>query len=317
MWNKTHSPRISCHPPTHSRSAYVPCEAQGLDAVQLALEQIDVVQRFTVLYEEYTRLVTSSQEIVETHGRAQLASLIGVEGGHALGSSLGVLRTMYTLGVRYLTLAHKCDTTWAGSSASLSDRGLSPFGRSVIKEMNRLGMIIDLSHASDQTAREVLQETRAPVIYSHSAARTLCNLSRNIDDEFLRMVAENGGIVMVSFYSVHLSCRQISTMDDVVAHINHIRSVAGVQHVGIGAGYDGIDRPPIGLEDVSKYPDLFARLLEDPNWSPQDLSLLAGKNFLRVFESVENVRDYWRSAQVPPVERSESLPKSPCAYMPL
>lgn len=295
----------------------MPCEAQGLDAVQLALEQIDVVQRLTVLYPEYTRLVTTSKEIVATHGQGKLASLIGVEGGHALGSSLGVLRTMYTLGVRYLTLTHKCDNSWAGSSASITDKGLSPFGRSVVKEMNRLGMIIDLSHASDQTAREVLKETRAPVIYSHSAARSLCNLSRNIDDELLRMIAENGGIVMVSFYSVHLSCRQTSTLDDVIAHIDHIRAVAGVQHVGIGAGYDGIDRPPIGLEDVSKYPDLFVKLLESPNWSQQDLARLAGKNFLRVFESVENVRDHWKSAQVPPIERSEALPKSPCAYMPL
>lgn len=295
----------------------MPCEAQGLDAVQLALEQIDVIQRFTVLYDQFTSLVTTSKQIVETHGRGQLASMIGVEGGHALGSSLGVLRTMYTLGVRYLTLTHKCDISWAGSSATLSERGLSPFGRSVIKEMNRLGMIIDLSHSSDQTAREVLKETRAPVIYSHSAARTLCNLSRNIDDELLRMIAENGGIVMVSFYSVHISCRQISTISDVIAHINYIRAVAGVQHIGIGAGYDGIDRPPIGLEDVSKYPDLFVKLLEDPNWSQQDISLLVGKNFLRVFESVENVRDYWASAQVPPIEKSEPLPKSPCAYMPL
>lgn len=285
--------------------------------MQLALEQIDVIQRFTILYDQYTSLVTSSKEIVSTHGKGKLASLIGVEGGHALGSSLGVLRTMYTLGVRYLTLTHKCDISWAGSSATLNDRGLSPFGRSVIKEMNRLGMIIDLSHSSDQTALEVLKETRAPVIYSHSAARALCNLSRNIEDELLRMIAENGGIVMVSFYSVHISCRQISTINDVIAHINYIRAVAGVQHIGIGAGYDGIDRPPIGLEDVSKYPDLFVKLLEDPNWSQQDIQLLAGKNFLRVFESVENVRDHWRSAQVPPIEKSEPLPKSPCAYMPL
>lgn len=285
-----------------------------MDAVQLALEQIDVVQRMTVLYDQYTTLVTSSKDIVETHAAGRLASMIGVEGGHALGSSLGVLRTMYTLGVRYLQLTHKCDNSWAGSSATLTERGLSPFGRSVIKEMNRLGMIIDLSFASDQTAREVLKETRAPVIYSHSAARALCNHSRNIDDELLRMIAENGGIVMVSFHSVYLSCRQVSTMSDVIAHINYIRAVAGVQHVGIGAGYDGIDRPPIGLEDVSKYPDLFVRLLEDPNWSQQDIALLAGKNFLRVFESVENVRDYWRSANVPPIEKAEqSLPKTPCA----
>lgn len=300
-----------------SRSAYVPCEAQGLDAVQLALEQIDVIQRLTELYEKYTTLVVSTKEIIETHRKGILSSMIGVEGGHALGSSLGVLRSMYSLGVRYLTLTHKCDISWAGSSASLTDKGLTSFGRSVVKEMNRLGMIIDLSHSNDQTAKDVLKETRAPVIYSHSAARSICNLSRNVDDELLRLIAENGGIVMISFYSLHISCRQISTINDVVAHINYIRAVAGIQHIGIGAGYDGIDRPPIGLEDVSKYPDLFKKLLEDPSWSENDISLLAGKNFLRVFESVENVRNYWRSANVPPIEKSEPIQKTPCAYMPL
>lgn len=261
-------------------------------------------------------LVTSSQDIVTTHQNGRLASLIGVEGGHALGSSLGVLRAIYALGARYLTLTHTCDNRWAGSAKS-ADIGLSPFGRSIIREMNRLGMMIDLSYSSDATARDVLRETRAPVIFSHSAARALCNSTRNIDDDMLREVAENGGIVMVSFYSLYLTCTRVSTIQDVIAHINYIRSIAGVQHIGVGAGYDGIDAPPLGLEDVSKYPLLFSELLKDPNWTEDDLSLLAGKNLLRVFRSVENVRDYWKQAAISPIETPPPPHYSQCSYNPL
>ncbi|GAB0099920.1 Dipeptidase [Sergentomyia squamirostris] len=297
-------------------SAYVPCEAQGLDAVQLALEQIDVIQRFTELYDRHTAMASSSQEIATLHKQGLFASLIGVEGGHALGSSLGVLRSLYSLGVRYLTLTHTCDTTWAGAAPS-GDRGLSAFGRAVVKEMNRIGVIIDLSHSSDGTAKDVLEVTRAPVMFSHSAARALCNATGNVGDDILRMVADNGGIVMVSFYALQVACSRQATVFDVVQHIRHIRAVAGIQHVGIGAGFDGIDATPIGLEDVSKYPILFATLLEDPAWTEQDISLLAGKNFLRVFKSVENVRDYWKSTNILPNETVEPPKKSPCAYMPL
>lgn len=261
------------------------------------------------------QLVVSSSEVLLIHRQGLIASLIGVEGGHALGSSLSVLRSMYALGARYLTLTHSCDNRWAGSAES-PEKGLSPIGRVVIKEMNRLGMMIDLSHSSDATTRDVLRETRAPVTFSHSAARALCNSSRNIGDDTLRAVADNGGIVMVSFYAMHVTCSRSATLRDVVAHINHIRDIAGVQHVGIGAGYDGIDSPPLGLENVSKYPDLFAELLNDASWSPEDLQLLSGKNILRVFRSVENVRDHWKSASILPME-TRSPPKiSPCTYMP-
>ncbi|XP_059617098.1 dipeptidase 1-like [Phlebotomus argentipes] len=297
-------------------SAYVPCEAQGLDAVQLALEQIDVIQRFTELYDKHTALAQSSQDIITMHRRGLFASLIGVEGGHALGSSLGVLRSLYDLGVRYLTLTHTCDNTWAGAAPS-NDRGLTAFGRAVVKEMNRIGVIIDLSHSSDATAKDVLEATRAPVMFSHSAARALCNATGNIGDDILRLVADNGGIVMVSFYALHVACSRQATVQDVIQHIRHIRAVAGIQHVGIGAGFDGIDATPMGLEDVSKYPELFASLLEDSGWTENDIGLLAGKNFLRVFKSVENVRDYWKSANILPNENVEPPKKSPCAYMPL
>uniref|UniRef100_A0A1I8M0Q7 Dipeptidase n=1 Tax=Musca domestica TaxID=7370 RepID=A0A1I8M0Q7_MUSDO len=296
-------------------SAYVPCEAQGLDAVQLALEQIDIIRRLTDMYHQDTVLVQSSKDIQMAQRQGLISSLIGIEGGHAIGSSLGVLRSFYSLGARYLSLTHKCDVSWAGSSSTAIDAGLSQFGKAIIREMNRLGMMIDLSYSSDNTARDVLSATRAPVIFSHSGARQLCNSTRNVPDDILRLVAENGGLVMVSFDSEDVACGRQSRLKDVVDHIKYIRTIAGIQHIGLGAGYDGIELPPIGLEDVSKYPDLLATLLEDPNWSEEDIAMLAGKNFLRIMETVENVRDYWKRAAIQPIEQTEPQPKSQCAYM--
>ncbi|XP_064552395.1 uncharacterized protein LOC135438141 [Drosophila montana] len=296
-------------------SAYVPCEAQGLDAVQLALEQIDIVRRLSDMYARDTVLATSSQEIVATHRRGLLASLIGIEGGHTIGSSLGVLRSFYSLGARYLSLTHRCDVSWAGSSASPLEQGLSPFGKAIVREMNRLGMMIDLSHSSDATARDVLQVTRAPVIFSHSAARQLCNSTRNVPDDILRLVAENGGLIMLSFDPEDVACGRQARLQDVIEHIKYVRAIAGIQHIGLGAGYDGIEMPPMGLEDVSKYPELLAALLEDHNWSEEDVAMLAGRNFLRIMETVETVRDYWKRAAIQPIEQTEPQPKTQCTYM--
>ncbi|XP_073820627.1 uncharacterized protein [Musca autumnalis] len=296
-------------------SAYVPCEAQGLDAVQLALEQIDIIRRLTDMYHQDTVLVQSSKDIQMAQRQGLISSLIGIEGGHAIGSSLGVLRSFYSLGARYLSLTHKCDVSWAGSSSTAIDAGLSQFGKAIIREMNRLGMMIDLSYSSDNTARDVLSATRAPVIFSHSGARQLCNSTRNVPDDILRLVAENGGLIMISFDSEDVACGRQSRLKDVVDHIKYIRSIAGIQHIGLGAGYDSIELPPIGLEDVSKYPDLLATLLEDPNWSEEDIAMLAGKNFLRIMETVENVRDYWKRAAIQPIEQTVTQPKSQCAYM--
>ncbi|XP_017059785.1 uncharacterized protein LOC108100409 isoform X1 [Drosophila ficusphila] len=296
-------------------SAYVPCEAQGLDAVQLALEQIDIVRRLSDMYARETVLATSSQDIVEAHRRGLLASLIGVEGGHTIGSSLGVLRSFYSLGARYLSLTHRCDVSWAGSSASPAEQGLTPFGKAIVREMNRLGMMIDLSHSSDATARDVLQVTRAPVIFSHSAARQLCNSTRNVPDDILRLVAENGGLIMLSFDSEDVACGRQARLQDVIEHIKYVRAIAGIQHIGLGAGYDGIEMPPLGLEDVSKYPELLAALLEDHNWSEEDVAMLAGRNFLRIMETVETVRDYWKRAAIQPIEQTEPQPKTQCTYM--
>ncbi|TMW49910.1 hypothetical protein DOY81_005010, partial [Sarcophaga bullata] len=274
-------------------SAYAPCSSQHLDAVQLTLEQIDLIRRLVNLYPHHMSLVTTASGIEKTHKSGKIASLIGVEGGHAIGTSLSVLRMFYQLGARYLTLTHTCNTPWAdcckvdepGKYPHIG--GLSKFGKLVVQEMNRLGMIVDLSHVSVPTMLDALGSSKAPVIFSHSSAHAICNSSRNVPDHVLQRIAINGGLVMVAFYPHFVSCSGQATLHDVVAHINHIREVAGVDHVGIGAGYDGVNLVPKGLEDVSKYPHLFAALLESDKWSEEDIAKLAGKNLIRVFKEVE------------------------------
>ncbi|XP_057664627.1 dipeptidase 1-like isoform X1 [Diorhabda carinulata] len=296
-------------------SAYVPCKAQHLDAVQVTLEQIDVIKRLVEFNSNHFSLVRSTREIRSVHKEGRIASLIGVEGGHALGNSLAVLRTFYSLGARYLTITHSCDTPWATGTNTKTRDGLSEFGKSVIKEMNRLGMIIDLSHTSMTTAKAALNISRAPVIFSHSSAFSLCNSSRNVPDDVLKLIAHNGGVVMVNFYTYHVTCNETATIQDVIKHINHIRTVAGIEHVGIGAGYDGINMTPSGLEDVSKYPYLLAELLADPNWTEKDVVSLAGLNLLRVFEGVQEVRDKWKNEQVLPVEDEIPPMHNPCSSL--
>ncbi|XP_069188861.1 dipeptidase 1-like [Procambarus clarkii] len=276
-------------------SVYVPCEAQYLNTVQLLLEQIDVVKRLVASSHGETSLVTSSTELMEEFEHGRVASLMGVEGGHGLAASMGIVRALYDLGVRYVTLTHKCHTPWAECSehgrSPPNTRGLTPYGKEIIREMNRLGLMVDVSHSSSRTTRDVLAASRAPVLFSHSGVRALCDMERNVPDDVLGALAVNGGIVMVSFYNNFLTCSEAASIKDVIAHINHVRSMAGVDYVGIGAGYDGINRTPAGLEDVSKYPELFAELLKDPSWSLQDLKKLAGLNLLRVFRRVEQVRE--------------------------
>ncbi|XP_016841081.1 dipeptidase 1 isoform X2 [Nasonia vitripennis] len=280
-------------------SAYVPCEAQFLDAVKLTLEQIDVVRRLVAKYAEKMRLVTSSRELEQAHKDGVIASLVGIEGGHSIGASMAVLRSFYHLGARYMTLTHKCNTPWADSAIAedpdkdlvtlgfFSD-GLTSFGKAVVRELNRLGMLVDLSHVSVRTMRDALAVSTAPVVFSHSAARALCNSSSNVPDDVLRNLTLNGGLVMVSFDSAHLSCGDKASMHDVIAHINHIRKIAGVDHVGLGAGYDGISNPPTELPDVSGYPLLLAELTRDRRWPTSDIKKLVGGNLLRVLKEVEH-----------------------------
>ncbi|XP_017780973.1 PREDICTED: dipeptidase 1-like [Nicrophorus vespilloides] len=308
-WSHTDLPRLKKgHVAAQFWAAYVPCDAQYKDAVQLTLEQIDIIRRFTDLYKPSLTLCTSAEEIKTAYSKNQICSLIGVEGGHSLAGSLAVLRSFYHIGVRYLTLTSTCNTPWA--DCSITDLpgkkpehgGLSSFGKTVVKEMNRLGMIVDLSHVSLRTMRDALAVSKAPVIFSHSSAHSLCNSTRNIPDSTLRKLALNKGIVMVSFYSKFLTCTDSATVSDAVAHINHIRDVAGVDNVGLGAGYDGINFVPQGLEDVASYPTLFAELIGSGKWTVDDLKKLAGLNFLRVMQEVEKVRDEFGKAKVPPYE---------------
>nr|XP_027235558.1 dipeptidase 1-like [Penaeus vannamei] len=276
-------------------SAYVPCRSQYKNALTQTLEQIDVIHRLVDKFPEDLQLVTSSEGILNAHAHGKIGCMVGVEGGHSMDSSLGTLRTFYRQGVRYMTLTHMCNTPWADNSAAepehLEFDGLTAWGETVVKEMNRLGMLVDISHVASQTMNDVLDITRAPVIFSHSDTRALCNITRNIPDDVLVRLHENGGIAMVNFLPDFLSCSSTATLQDVVAHINHIRDIAGPDHVGLGSDYEGITTVPEGLEDVSKYPYIFAELLLDPKWTDEDLKKLAGMNLIRVFQEVERVRD--------------------------
>ncbi|XP_049865029.1 uncharacterized protein LOC126366124 [Pectinophora gossypiella] len=305
-WSHTDLPRLKQgRVAAQFWAAYVPCDAQHRDAVQLTFEQIDLIQRLTDKYQPQLTLCTSADDIISAHANHRVCSLVGVEGGHAIGGSLGVLRTLYQVGVRYLTLTSTCDTPWAECASAdrpePAPRGLTPFGKVVIKEMNRLGMLVDLSHVSERTMRDALAVSRAPVVFSHSSARALCNVTRNVPDTVLRLLAANKGLIMVNFYTSFLTCKETATVQDAIAHINHIRDIAGVDSVGLGAGYDGINYTPQGLEDVSSYPLLFAELMEE-GWSIEELKKLAGLNLLRVLNAAEKVAKELASAHVAPYE---------------
>ncbi|KAF4524747.1 hypothetical protein B566_EDAN013816 [Ephemera danica] len=302
--------------------AYVPCGAQFLDAVQLTLEQIDVITRLVEKYPKQMQLVTSAEELEIAHRTGRIASLIGIEGGHSLGSSLAILRTFYQLGARYVTLTHACNTPWADSSLvdeavlglqagraaydedeppslPVSEHdGLSDFGKLVVQEMNRLGMIVDLSHVAVRTVEAAMRVTRAPVIFSHSAAQALCNSSRNVPDHILAKLSLNGGVVMVSFFNQFLSCKKEASMKDVIGKKEHYFPMM-MREI--------MKRVPEGLEDVSKYPMLLAELARDRRWSADDIKKLVGGNLVRVLRDAERVRNEWERAQVGPYEEWISL----------
>ncbi|XP_066504105.1 dipeptidase 1-like [Hoplias malabaricus] len=277
-------------------AAYVPCDTQYKDAVRQTLEQIDIIHRMCQKYPDDFMFAASSQDIMDAFGQNRTASLIGVEGGHSIDSSMGTLRTMYQLGVRYLTLTHSCNTPWADNwlvddgTHPVEYNGLSDFGKRLILEMNRMGMLVDLAHVSEQVMNQVLDISKAPVIFSHSSACGICKHKRNVPDNVLLKVKEKKGIVMVNFYNDYVTCSNTADLSHVADHFDYIKKVAGASIVGFGGDYDGVSRVPTGLGDVSKYPDLVAELLRR-NWTDDDVRDALGRNLLRVFKDVETVRD--------------------------
>ncbi|XP_072014131.1 dipeptidase 1-like [Amphiura filiformis] len=286
-------------------AAYTDCFTQYKDSLRHVLDQIDVIKRICQMYPETFEIVTSTNGIEEAFQNGKIGSLIGVEGGHNIDSHLGVLRMLYDLGVRYMTVTHSCNTPWADNwhvdepGGTPEFDGLTDFGVRVIKEMNRLGMLVDLSHVSKGLMEDVLAIPNvAPVIFSHTSAFALCNHYRNVQDDVLLKVKKNKGVVMVNFYTKYINCPPANITADVnyanltqvADHIEHIRDICGIDCVGIGGDYDGVETVPEGLEDVSKYPDLIAHLI-DRGWGNTDIKKLIGDNLLRVFRDVEQVRD--------------------------
>jgi membrane dipeptidase len=295
--------------------------------VSTTLEQIDFVVRLVARYPDVLALARTADDIEAAVSGGRIASLMGMEGGHSIGESLGVLRQMHALGDRYMTLTHNENTPWADSATDTPDvGGLAEFGREVVREMNRLGMFVDLSHVSADVMRDALDETAAPVIFSHSSARAVCDNVRNVPDDVLERLPANGGVCMVTFVPAFVAHavaewyqaalaevearggdrRRFSDIDpvmrdfakthpqpdatvgDVADHVEHVREVAGVDHVGLGGDYDGTAFMPIGMEDVSSYPRLLDAL-RGRGWSARDLDALTHGNVLRAMRAMEEI----------------------------
>lgn len=326
-------------------SVYVPATKNEAEAVRQVLEQIDVTRRLIDRYPDDLQLATTADEVERAMMQGRIASLLGAEGGHAIGSSLAVLRQLHALGVRYLTLTHNANVPWADAATDTPEHdGLTDFGRAVVREMNRLGMLVDLSHVSEATMMDALDEARAPVIFSHSGARAVTGHARNVPDSVLARLPENGGVVMVVALPRFISeaVRQWgarrageearlkalwlgqpgkvaeglaawdkanpeprATISDMADHIDHIRKVAGVEHIGIGGDFDGMPSGPEGFEDVRGYPTLFTELARR-GYSQAELEMIASRNILRVMRAAEA---YAASlADVPPGEAAINAP---------
>lgn len=279
-------------------SVYAPCEQQGAEAVTYTLEQIDFVHRLIARYPESLSYAWSGDDVRRAWRSGRIASLLGAEGGHSINGSLAVLRDFARLGVRYMTLTHNDNTPWADSATDDAVHGgLTDFGREVVAEMNRLGMLVDLSHVAATTMRDALDVTTSPVIFSHSSCRAVTDHPRNVPDDVLEQLTGNGGVVMVAYvpYFVNQDSADWSfgdrsapeprtTVDDVVAHVEHAREVAGVDHIGLGSDYDGVAAFPEGMGDVTGHAVLLDRLAER-GWSSLDLAKLMGDNILRVLDA--------------------------------
>jgi membrane dipeptidase len=327
-------------------SVYVPATMRGAAATRATFEQIDVVHRMMRKYPDTFELARTAADVERIFKAGRIASLIGMEGGHSIDNSLAALRMFYAAGARYLTLTHSSNIDWADSGTDTPKLGgLSRFGEEVVREMNRLGMLVDLSHTSPDTMEDALRVTAAPVIFSHSVARALNDHGRNVPDAILRQLPKNGGIVMVTFVPSFLSPavnahnnRQTAerdrlralypkdaarvdsgvkawlaanpepraTLADVANHIDHIRKVAGVDHIGIGGDFDGITTVPAGLEDVSTYPALTAELLRR-GYSSADVGKILGLNVLRVMRRAEAVATDLQQRRQPSTATIETL----------
>ncbi|HZL84706.1 MAG TPA: dipeptidase [Candidatus Krumholzibacteria bacterium] len=309
-------------------SVYVPAEQSQEKAVVAVVEQIDLVHRMVQRYPRDLAIARTAADIERIHRGRRIAALIGVEGGHCIDNSLAVLRQLYALGARYMTLTHNLGTDWADACcAAPVHEGLAPFGVEVVREMNRLGMLVDLSHVSVATMHDALDTSAAPVIFSHSSAYALTDHLRNVPDDVLRRLPANGGLIMVTFVPRFVSAQVMAydaeveaekarlgirspgqkelqkthmetwsaahpapraTLQQVADHIDHVVRVAGIAHVGLGSDFDGIERGPLGLEDVSRFPDLLAELLRR-GYTDQDVGKIAGGNALRVLRRAEAV----------------------------
>ena len=307
-------------------SVYVPASLAGQQAVTATLEQIDIVHRMIARYPDDLELALTADDVQRIFLQGRIASLIGMEGGHSIDSSLGALRMFARLGARYMTLTHSKNTPWADSATDTPEHGgLTAFGEDVVREMNRLGMLVDMSHVSEATMEDVLRVTRAPVIFSHSSARALCDHPRNVPDAILRQLPKNGGVVMVSFVPGFTTPeaaawdtaqeaeadrlqaltpgneaavkagidawmasrpRPAVTAAQVADHLDHVRKVAGIDHVAYGSDFDGISSAPSGLEDVSKFPALTAELLRR-GYTELEVKKVLGLNLLRVMRAAE------------------------------
>jgi membrane dipeptidase len=288
-------------------SVYVPATLKGADAVTATLQQVDVVYRMVRKYPDTFELATTAADVERIFKAGRIASLIGMEGGHSIDNSLATLRMFHALGARYMTLTHSTNIAWADSGTDMPKLGgLSPFGEAVVREMNRLGMLVDLSHTSPGTMEDAIRVSEAPIIFSHSDARALNDHGRNVPDAVLRSLPKNGGIVMVTFVPGFLRADEKATVSDAADHLDHIRKVAGPDHVGIGGDFDGIPTVPAGLEDVSKYPALTAELLRR-GWPETDVRKALGLNVLRVMRRAEEIAVRLQKQRAPSVATIEQL----------
>ncbi|MEV5437960.1 dipeptidase [Streptomyces sp. NPDC052682] len=316
------------------------------DPVAATLEQIDCVRQLLARHPQDLAPAYTAADLEAARGQGRIASLMGAEGGHCIAGSLGTLRCLYALGVRYLTLTHNDNVPWADSATDVPNvGGLSAFGREVVREMNRLGMLVDLSHVAATTMRDALDTTSAPVIFSHSSARAVCDHPRNIPDDVLERLPANGGVAMVTFVpkfvlqaavdwtaaadenmrahgfhpldttpeamKVHGAFaerhpRPVATAATVADHLDHMREVAGIDHLGIGGDYDGTAFTPDGLDDVAGYPNLIAELL-DRGWSRTDLAKLTWRNAVRVLGAAEDVARDLQTTRSPSNATIDSL----------